>query len=91
LHWFRALAAKEGVQIKRHWGRKGEKDTEKRALENVPLFIQFAPPFEWYRESKDASQAARDEVVQYFYTDFQNLWRNSYEPFREFVTSHLDP
>ncbi|MGH9455069.1 MAG: hypothetical protein ACRD2O_13985, partial [Terriglobia bacterium] len=66
LHWFRALAAQEGVQIKRYRGRKREADTETWAIDNLPLFKQSLHPFGWYRELKDASQAARYEMVQFF-------------------------
>ena len=88
LHWFRALAAQEGVQIMSYTGRT---DSEKWALDNVRLFADSPRPFDWYRELKDESRAARYEMKQYFAANYHDLRENLYEPFKSFVISHLHP
>lgn len=89
LHWFRALAAQEGVQIKRYSGRKDQADTEKWALDNVPLLGNSRLSFRSYELLKARSQDARYEMIVYSTADFNHLKKNHYEPFKMFVISHL--
>jgi hypothetical protein len=85
LHWMRALAAQEGSQIKRY----SRNDSEKVALEQVPVFRQSPQPFEWYRFLKDASRDARYEMTQYSSADFLDLKRGFFDPFKSFIISNL--
>ncbi len=91
LHWFRALAAQEGVQIIRYEGRKDQKNTEKWALENLSLFRDSPQPIKSYQLLKARSRDARYEMSVFTTADFNGLRKNHYEPFKSFVISHLRP
>lgn len=85
VHWLRALAAQEGLQIKRYSGP----DSEKLALQQLPLFRQSPQPFNWYRLLKDASQDARYEMTQYSSADFRDLKQRFFDPFKSFIITNL--
>lgn len=85
LHWMRALAAQEGFQIRRYSGP----ESEKLALQQVPLFRQPSQPFHWYRLLKDASQDARYEMTQYSGADFLDVKQRFFDPFKSFIISNL--
>ena len=81
----RALAAQEGFQIKRYSGS----DSEKLALQQIPLFRQTPQPFSWYRSLKDASQDARYEMMQFSSADFRDLKKQFFDPFKAFIMANL--
>jgi hypothetical protein len=85
LHWMRALAAQEGFQIKSYSGT----NSEKVALQQIPLFQQSSRQFNWYRSLKDESQDARYEMTQYSSADFRDLKQRFFDPFKAFVTTNL--
>ena len=85
LHWMRALAAQEGFQIRSYYGP----DSEKLALQQVPLFRQSPQPFQWYRALKHASRDARYEVTQYSSADFLDLKQRFFDPFKSFILTNL--
>jgi hypothetical protein len=85
LHWMRALAAQEGFQIKSY----SRNDSEKLALQQIPLFRQSPQPFNWYRSLKDASQDARYEMTQYSSADFLDLKQRCFDPFKSFIIANL--
>lgn len=85
LHWMRALAAQEGFQIKRYLG----KESEKLALQQIPLFRQSSQQFNWYRSLKDESQDARYEMRQYSSADFRDLKERFFDPFKAFIIANL--
>ena len=85
LHWMRALAAQEGFQIKRYSGN----ESEKLALQQIPLFRQSPQPFNYYRSLKDASQDARYERTQYSNADFLDLKQTCFDPFKSFIITNL--
>ena len=85
LHWMRALAAQEGFQIKRYSGT----ESEKLALQQVPLFQQSPEPFKWYRLLKHVSQDARYEMTQYSSADFRDLKQRFFDPFKSYVIANL--
>ena len=85
LHWMRALAAQEGFHIKRSLGS----DSEKLALQQIPLFRQSPQPFNGYRSLKDASQDVRYEMTQYSNADFLDLKQRCFDPFKSFIIANL--
>jgi hypothetical protein len=85
LHWMRALAAQEGFQIRRYSGN----ESEKLALQQIPLFRQSPQPFSYYRSLKDASQDARYEMTQYSNADFLDLKQRCFDPFKSFIITNL--
>ncbi|MGO8789930.1 MAG: hypothetical protein ACLQVL_21430 [Terriglobia bacterium] len=85
LHWMRALAAQEGFQIKSYSGN----NSEKLALQQIPLFRQSPQPFNWYRSLKDESQDARYEMTPYSSADFRDLKQRFFDPFKAFIISNL--
>ncbi len=85
LHWMRALAAQEGFQIKRYSGNQ----SEKLALQQIPLFRQSPQSFNYYRSLKDASQDARYEMIQYSNADFLDLKQTCFDPFKSFIITNL--
>ena len=89
LHWFRALAAQEGVQIIRYRGRKDQTDTEQWALVNLPQFRKSPGSIKSYQLLKARSRDARYEMFAFSTADFNHLKKSHYEPFKSFVTSHL--
>jgi hypothetical protein len=88
LHWMRALSAQEGFEIR---GYTKGLDSERVALQRVPIFMQAGQEFGWYRTLKDKSQDARYEMKSYSATDFRDLQRNYYDPFKHFILSPLHP
>jgi hypothetical protein len=85
LHWMRALAAQEGFQIRSYSGN----NSEKLALQQIPLFRQSAQQFNWYRSLKDESQDARYEMRQYSSVDFHDLKQRFFDPFKAFIIRNL--
>lgn len=85
LHWMRALAAQEGFQIR----SCSRNDSEKLALQQIPLFRQSPQQFKWYRSLKDASQDARYEMTQFSSADFLDLKQRFFDPFKSFVNANL--
>ena len=80
LHWMRALAAQEGLQIK---GYRDEKDV----LKGTGVFTDEA--YEWYRQLKEDSRVARYKMRQFSESDFADLRRDFFDPFRAFIISML--
>ena len=85
LHWMRALAAQEGFQIRRYSGN----ESEKLALQQIPLFHRSPEPFKWYRWLKHASQEARYEMTQFSSADFHDVKHRFFDPFKSFIISNL--
>jgi hypothetical protein len=85
LHWMRALAAQEGFQIRSYSGN----NSEKLALQQIPLFRQSPQQFNWYRALKDESQDARYEMRQYSSADFSDLKQRFFDPFKAFIVRNL--
>ena len=83
--WMRALAAQEGFQIRRYYGP----DSEKLALQQVPLFRQSPQQFDWYRSLKDESREARYEMTQYSSADFLDIKQRFFDPFKAFIITNL--
>lgn len=88
LHWMRALAAQEGYQIKRYQKLKGRLgESEEEVFQVAGVFT--AQCYQWYRHLKDESQYARSEMRPFSISDFNDLQRNFFAPFKSFVTSKL--
>jgi hypothetical protein len=89
LHWFRALAAQEGVQITRYTGRKDQTDTETWALDKLPLFRNSPESIKSYQLLKARSRDARYEMTVFSSADFNHLKENHFKRFKSFVNANL--
>ena len=82
LHWLRALLAQEGFQTKNY---RDEDD----AIKGTGIFTLQSLQWQWYRHLKDSSRQARYETAAISRSDYLDLRKNCFDPFKSFVTSKL--